>query len=157
MRTFKFSFVCMAVLLASACSSGSSKSNAPTSTTAPITKASYLAKANAICTTMNNRVSALGDPGQDRFRLATTIDKSSEIISQTLNRLRALPTPPGESAKIAAVYATVDKVLADAPAYSAALRGTSQAAANAAGRKLQAEQEAANAASIKYGLTVCGS
>jgi hypothetical protein len=106
---------------------------------------------------MNNRVRALGNPGQDRLRLATTIDKSSEIIRQTLDRLKALPTPPGEGAKLAAVYATVDKVLVDAPAYSAALRGTSPAAANAAGRKLQAEQNAANAASIKYGLTVCGS
>ena len=105
---------------------------------------------------MNNRVRALGNPGQDRFRLATTIDKDSVIIRQTLARLKALPTPPGESAKIAAVYAIVEKVLADAPAYSAALRGTSQQAANAAGTKLQAEQNAANASSIKYGLTVCG-
>ncbi len=150
MRVFKMSIVALALVLASACSSGSSKTNAP------ITKASYLAKANAICTTMNNRVKAFGNPGNDPKQLATLIDRSAAIIRQTLARLRALPVPPGEGAKVAAVYATVDTVLADTPAYTAALRGTSHQAATVAGRKLQAEQNAANAASITYGLTVCG-
>lgn len=156
MRLFKMSVVGIALVLASACSSGSSKSSDPTSTTAPMTKAAYVAKANAICTTMNNRVKALGNPGNDPKRFATLIDQSAAIIRQTLVRLRALPVPPGERAKLAAVYATVDKVLADTPAYSGALRGTSQQAATDAGSKLQAEQNAANAASIRYGLTVCG-
>ena len=157
MRRFYMLFaVCMAVVFASACSSDSSKTTPPSSTAA-ITKASYLAKANAICTTMNNRVKALGDPGQDPKKLAAVIDSSTVIIRQTLVRLRALPVPTGEAPKLDAVYATVDKVLGDAPAYSAALRAGNAPAVNIAGRKLQAEQNRANAASIKYGLTVCGS
>jgi hypothetical protein len=157
MRNPKFWIVALAIIVASACGGSSSKSSTPTSTTkAPLTKAAYLVKGNAICTTMNNRVKALGNPGKDPERAAAVIDQSSEIVRETLMKLRGLPVPAGEEGKLVALYASVDKVLVAAPAYSAALRGTSQAAADTAGQKLQAEQDAANAASIKYGLTVCG-
>jgi hypothetical protein len=110
----KLSIPLIAILLGSACSSGSSKASPPP-TTAALTKAAYIVKANAICQTMNNRVKALGDPGRDPKKVAAVIDSSTVIIRQTLVRLRALPVPSGEATKLDAVYATVDKVLADAP------------------------------------------
>jgi len=152
----KLSIPLIAIVLASACSSGSSKASPPPSTAA-LTKAAYIVKANATCKTMNDRVKALGDPGRDPKKVAAVIDNSTVIIRQTLVRLRALPVPSGEATKLDAVYATVDKVLADAPTYSAALRAGNAQAANIAGSTLQAEQKAANAASVEYGLTVCGS
>jgi len=55
------------------------------------------------------------------------------------------------------VYATVDKVIAATAAYSAAVRAGDKASTTAAAKQIIATQTRANAASIKYGLTVCGS
>ena len=158
LRRKRFTVVSLAVLLVlgSACSSGSSKSSPPT-TIRGVTKASYVIQANALCTTMNRRVAALGKPGRDPVRVAALIDQVSAIVRPTLAKLRALPVPAGAGPKLAAVYATVDKLLTDSAAYSAAIRGSNQQVAIAAGRNLDAAQARADAASIKYGLTVCGS
>ena len=152
----KLSAVCLAIVLASACSSSSPKTSAPPSTVA-ITKASYLVKANAICKTMNSRVAAVPAPGHDPKKAAAAIDQQRAIVDQTLQQLRALPVPAGQGAQLEAVYATVDKVIAATAAYSAAVRAGDKAAATAAAKQIIATQTRANAASIKYGLTVCGS
>ena len=159
LRRNRFTVVSLAavLVLGSACSSGSSKSTPPTTTVPGVTKASYVIQANALCTTMNRRVAALGKPGRDPVRVAALIDQVSAIVRPTLAKLRALPVPAGEGPKLATVYATVDKALADSAAFSAAMRGTNRQVAIAAGKKLDAAQARANAASIKYGLTVCGS
>jgi hypothetical protein len=150
------SIALIAIVLASACSSGSSKASPPPSTVA-LTKASYIVKANALCRTMNNRTRALPDPGNDPKKAAATIDQGSAIVRQTLQRLRELPVPPGEGPKLSTVYAKVDTLLQDLAAYSAALRSGDQQAAIAAGKKIDAAQARANSASVEYGLTVCGS
>jgi len=145
------------LVLAGACSSGSPKSSPPTASIRSVTRASYVIQANVLCTTMNRRVAALGKPGRDPVQVAAFVDQVSAIVRPTLAKLRELPVPSGEGQKLAAVYATVDKALAESSAYSAALRGTNQQVAIAAGKKLDAAQARANAASIRYGLTVCGS
>ena len=157
MKLFNKLLVVIAVVCASACSSGSSKSSAPTSTTSAVTKAAYLAQGNTICKTMNQRIAALGDPPDDPVDIAARFEQIHVIIGEALVELRLVPVPPGEEAKIAAVYATVDKVQKDAPAYSAALRAGNQQAAAAARKKVAADQARANAAAVGYGLTACGS
>ena len=147
----------LALVLLSACSSGSSKSTATPGTTSAVTKASYIAQANTLCRTMNERVAALGDPGKNPVDIAANIEQVQTIVADALDQLRRLAVPPGEEAKIAAVYAAVDTVQRDSTAYSDALRAGNQPGAAAALKRLAADQERANAAAIKYGLTVCGS
>jgi len=105
---------------------------------------------------MNDRVRALGDPGNDPIKLADNVDRSSSIVRETLYRLRGLRAPAGEAPKVAAIYAKVDTVVRDADAYASALRARNEQAVRTAAAKLDSTQRQANAISIAYGLTVCG-
>jgi hypothetical protein len=155
MRLFNKLLVIMAVVCASACSSGSSKSPAPTTTAPPVTKASYLIQANTICTTMKQRIAALGNPRNDPIDIAANFDQVHVIIDEALAQLRLVAVPPADVARIAAVYATVDKLQKDSPAYSAALRAGNQQAATAARKQVATDQARANAAAVGYGMTAC--
>jgi hypothetical protein len=155
MRVFNKLLVVIAVVCASACSSGSSKSSAPTTTAAPVTKASYLAEANTVCRTMIQRIAVLGNPRNDPIDIAAKFDQVHVIIGEALDQLRLVAVPPGDEAKIAAVYATVEKLQKDSPAYSAALPARNRHAAAAARKMFAADQARANAAAIGYGLTAC--
>jgi hypothetical protein len=160
MRIVKTCLVCCALVLAAACgSSGSPKSSAPP-TTAPvatITKARYIARANAICTVMNRKTRAVADPGADPVKTAAALDQLNSIIGNGLTQLRALPVPEGEGSKLVAVYAKVDALRRGMRTYATALRSHDRLAAAAAAKRLDPLGNAANAASNKYGLTVCGS
>ena len=155
--------VIAAVLIAS-CSSGSSTSKPSntqpqqtSSSLRPLSKASYIAAANALCQTMNTRVAALGDPGSDLTKLADTADKTAAIIAETLQKLRALSMPQGESAALNAIYAQAAGLGADYSELSSAIHSRDESAYRAAVAKINADQKAANTASNDYGLTVCGS
>lgn len=145
------------VFLATSCSGGSSKATAPTTSAPLVTKAAYIAEANRICQTMNERIQALPNPGNDPIKLADVSDRAQAITRSTVQRLRALAVPPGQGAKIAAIYAKVDVLANLAAQYSAALRARDEAVARSVGARLDAAQARANAASNAYGLTVCGS
>jgi hypothetical protein len=165
--TLRFALVVLGVVAVSSCDGGSSKSAASsqattttrptTSTSVVMTKASYVARANAICKTMNTQIAALGSPPSDPMAQAELNDKAITITTETLRKLRALPVPPGDAAALVAVYAKVDVVLADASRLSNALRSNDHVAAQRGQTKLAADSDAANAASNAYGLTVCGS
>jgi hypothetical protein len=161
MRIVKYSLLCVALALTAACSSsGSSKASAPTTTTAPappITKASYIARANAICTTMNRKTNAVADPGNDPDKAADALARVNSYIGSGLAQLRALPVPAGEGAQLDAIYAKVDALRQGLDTYIAALRAHHKTAASAASTRVDALGNAANTASNQYGLTVCGS
>lgn len=106
---------------------------------------------------MNAQVGALSDPGSDPVKEADANDEVIAITAETLRKMRAVPEPAGASAALAAIFAKVDTVLADAKALSTALRARDQTAATAAATKVSASSDAANTASNDYGLTVCGS
>ena len=106
---------------------------------------------------MNTRVAALGNPGSDLTKLADTADKTAAIIADTLQKLRALSMPPGESASLNAIYAQAATLGADYSKLSSAIHPRDEAAYRAAVAKVDADQKAANTASNDYGLTVCGS
>jgi hypothetical protein len=105
---------------------------------------------------LNDRVQALGDPGNDPIKLADTEDRASSIVRETLYRLRGLRVPAGEAPTVGAIYAKVDTVVREAGAYASALRARNERAVRTAAAKLDVAQRQANAASIAYGLTVCG-
>ena len=130
----------------------------PTTTTAakPLTRAAYVQQANAICQVMNDKVAALGDPGEDVAKAIDMLGQMRAITSDTLVKLRALPIPTGQQAALKPIYAKVDAVLADVDPVIAAIRSGSPTIQTLMNR-LDADQNAANAASNAYGLTVCGS
>ena len=166
MRIVKCSLVCLALVLVGACGSGgSSKPAAPTTTPSTttatkirkITKTAYIARANAICTTMNRRTDAVRDPGNDPEKVAASLAQIRTIIGNALVKLRALPEPQGDEARLAAVYAKVDALRAGMQSYIDAVHAHDAPAAATAGKRLDTLGNAANAASNQYGLTVCGS
>ncbi len=120
-------------------------------------KAAYIAKANAIRQTMNDKTAALPDPGNDPVAKANKEEQGAAITAAALRQLRALATPPGDTATIRAIYAKIDVLLADLSADVAALRHGNQAQSQTIEARLTADSDAANAAANAYGLTVCGS
>ena len=163
MRSLRLMLIAPAIVLAAACgSSAKSSGSSPTttlssSTTVPKERAAYLAAGNALCTTMNAKVAKLANPGSSAAKEAAVTDQAAKIFADTFNKVRKLPTPPGDEATVRALYAKIDAMLADAPSLSAALRANDQAAGQRAQVQLQKDTELANAASNAYGLTVCGS
>ena len=163
MRILKYSLLCLALVSTAACGSSSSPKTAapttapPTTVGAAVTKAAYIARANAICTTMNRKVNAVPDPGNDPEKIAAGLTKVRSLIGDTVVQLRALPQPHGDEAQLSAIYAKVDALRAGMQAYIVALRARNAPAAAAASRHLNALGDAANSASNRYGLTVCGS
>jgi hypothetical protein len=145
-RSIRISCVALALVVAGACSSGSK-----------VTKAEYVKSANAICSTTNARIRTLGDPGSDMNKSADIADQTAAITASSLRKLRALKTPKGDESTVATIYTTVDAFLADVPAVSANLRSGDSAGATNAEVRLETDLQAANAAALGYGLTVCGS
>ena len=101
------------------------------------------------------RIAAPGNSPDDPIDLAAHFEQVHVIIGDALDSLRLIAVPPGEAARTAAVYAKVDKLQKDAPAYSAALSARNQAAVAAARKQVAADETRANAAAAKYGLTAC--
>jgi hypothetical protein len=157
------SLLSLALVLVASCGGGSSKADAPATTAAPTTattipkaRAAYIARANALCRTMNARVAKLTKGASSKNEAALT-DRAAKILSETLQQLRQVPTPPGDEASVRAIYAKIDVILADAPKLSAALRADDQATGQRVQVKLQQDSQEANALSKAYGLSVCGS
>jgi len=144
---------------ASTTTAGAATTAASSSTTAPTSsaKAAFLAKANAICKTMNDQLAQQGDPGTDPAALAQALDEAASVTADALRQLRALPIPPGDDAKLQAIYSKIDALLHDASQMSAALRAGDQKAAQQANQAVAADSDAANKLSNAYGLTTCGS
>ena len=84
-------------------SSSSSKSTSSTATTA-LTKAQFLAKANAICTTGNKQLSAANaklTKNSTQAQIAAAIKTTTiPTIQAQINRIRALGAPSGEQATV---------------------------------------------------------
>ena len=134
----------------------SSSVPASTTTTSGVAKDSYILQANAICADMNSQVRAAASTSADPGVQASSIDHIASITRGALQRLRALPTPPGDAGSLSGVYADVDKVLSDAGQLAPALRAGDVSAARRISQTLSEDSRAANRASNTYGLTVCG-
>lgn len=140
-------------------SAASSASSTTTTTTTlpPITKAEYLALANARCETMNTDVRAVPKPDTtDAEATAQYFEQIGIVIADTVAKLRTIPVPPGEEAALEEIYALVDKLIAENAAFAAAIRSGDTEEARAIRTTIDATQNGANEASIAYGLTVCG-
>ena len=154
-RRGAFALVLLCSMVAVAC--GSSEPIAARATVPALTKASYIEQANAICTGMNDAVDAMGDPPDDNpATMVQYLDRWVAILNDTLGDLRALPAPTGDEATLRAVYTKVDTLLADGIALGDAIKAGNSDLFDQLNAKLSASADTANAASLAYGLTVCG-
>jgi hypothetical protein len=147
----------VAALALGACTGGHPSGGGVPSPAASISKADYLAKANAVCTAMNAKGNALQDPGQDPAKIRQVVDQAIPLAADGLAQLRQLPLPQGDEAAVRDFYAKVDGLIADLRAESAALAGNDLTRARQLVSSVQADSAAANTAANAYGLTVCGS
>ena len=150
-------------LLASCTSGGSSStpgfhSAGPTTSPVPtrLSQAEYLARANAICSQMNNQISFLIDPSDPVQTNAVAVDGVADVTAHALRELRGLPTPPGGRARLAAIFTSVDRLIALIRSEARALRGGQVAEARRLDARVANASREANALSNAYGLTACG-
>jgi hypothetical protein len=144
----------------SGCGSQTSPPRAAAPTTVPSpadSKAAYVARADAICQRMQDRLAQIGVPGTDPHPsdLADSIDKRAVVAADGLAALRALPMPAAEAIAFKAVYARFDVVLQDYAVASGAVRIGLRSNAMAASVKAGDDAKKANAAATASGLTAC--
>ena len=149
--------VAIAVVITGCGGGGSPTASSSRSSDAPIGKAEFVDRANAICQTMNDRIKALPAPGSDLRKVADQYTQAGQIVAETLQQLRSLPQPADDQTTLNANYEKVDALLADYEPFINALRDGDRSAAKSLQTKLIAEQTEANDAFNAYGLTVCGS
>jgi ABC-type transporter Mla subunit MlaD len=110
---------------------------------------------------MNTRSEALGsaatDPNASTDQIADALDQSVAINDEAVAAIRALPQPPGDEARLAAMYAEVDALSAVTTQFAAAIRAQDQATARALGQQIDDQQAQTNAEFNDYGLVQCGS
>jgi hypothetical protein len=105
---------------------------------------------------MQSQQSALRATDPTSAQQADIAARGAAIVSATLNKLEALPQPPDDHRTLSRLYGDVDRVAVDARRQASALENHQLAEANRAEQTLNADARLANAASIAYGLTVCG-
>jgi hypothetical protein len=127
----------------------------PRTTQAPITKAAYLVRANAICTVIAHSQGALGAVPQDPIVLANMVDRMAAITDEGVVRLRTLPMPPHDAARLQSYYAKVTYVSSESRRFAMALRAGDRDEAITLGHAVERDTVAADLIGKAYGLTVC--
>ncbi len=149
----------VAVLLGSCGGSEKGTTAEAASATKPtLTRKAFIAKGNAICKRVNDRLNALAKPGPDATLSETAdfVDRSADNIARGLRELEALPVPKGDEAKLEAIFRSNKTVVANAYGLAADFRaGADPAYLEQSLDKFRAEGDAANAAFRIYGLSVC--
>ena len=90
---------------------------APTTTapTAAAEKTAYLAQGNAVCRDMNSAQIALDQQPESRAdtpaALAHRLKSQADLIAGALQKLQAIPAPPGDETTLADIYAKVQTFL----------------------------------------------
>jgi hypothetical protein len=130
----------------------------PTTSPVPtrLSRAEYLARANAICSQMNTQISFLIDPSDPVQTNPVAVDGVADLSAQALRELRSLPTPPSGQARLAAIFTSVDRLIALIRSEARALRGGQDALARRLDARVVSASREANALSNAYGLTACG-
>lgn len=149
------------------CGGGSSHKTATTATTSKASaKAAYIARADALCQGLRvtlktldaqaKQVNALGETPRG-FALAARLFRHVQGVEHgTLNRLRALPFPPGDNSAATAYFEQGDAAVALVGRIADAFARGDRAALTAA--RTQGTQAAAVAKGFAqgYGFRVCG-
>ena len=147
-----------------AASSGSTTAGQPGSG-APLTKAAFVSKANAICKSVNDASTKLTPPTSDPTKVtANDLPAWNQFLlkvipygQQQQSQLKALTPPAADQATVAGIIAKGDQVLADVQALQQAAAAGNVNAFKTAFTQSENDGNAADQAATSYGLTQCGS
>lgn len=111
----------MVALIAAGCGSSSSDSSTAATVTGPLTKAAFVAKANAICvkgTTQTEKAGrSLGNSPTEQEAAVAVPAKFVPAVQTQIDELKALSVPPGEQATVTSMLnlaqADLNKVKSD--------------------------------------------
>jgi len=146
-------------------SSTTAAASGQTGSGAPLTKAAFVARANAICKSVNSQSAKLTPPTSDPTKV-TSKDLPSwnqfllKVIpygQQQQAQLRALTPPAADQATVASIISKGDQVLADVQALQQAAAAGNVNSFKTAFQKSETDGNAADDAATSYGLTQCGS
>jgi hypothetical protein len=98
----------MTALIAAGCGSSSSDSSTAATVTGPLTKAAFVAKANAICVKGTTRTEkagqALGNNPTEQEAAVAVPAKFVPAVQAQIDELKALSVPPGEQATVTNMF-----------------------------------------------------
>ena len=122
-------------------------------------KASYVAKANAICATYNAKGKAIPQPNSAGGVKAAAgyLDQVVGVMSDETGKLKALKTPKGDGQKLASIYSQQQAQVTKLKAAVTQLNSGNASAASSAIDQLTSGNPAVDSAFDSYGLTTCGS
>jgi hypothetical protein len=142
------------VLLAAACSSNSGSGNG--SSGSRLTKAQYIAQADKICQTANQKTTALGTPSStDPQVLAKFLTKSGQIISDAVGQLKALQPPAADEKKINLLVSGLQKSASYFPALIKAVKANDTQQIQQIAQQLQQASLQGQQIAQTYGFHVC--
>ncbi|HEU4706078.1 MAG TPA: hypothetical protein VFS64_02700 [Solirubrobacterales bacterium] len=170
-------FVAFALVAGCGSSSASSSSaiDAATSGEASLSKAEFVAKADALCEESKARQEPLrrrleevtrkarGEEQSDegltdgtRRELARTLGQIVAMAEASLTRVRALGIPKADSTQLEAIFRKIESAFEGSLAYGAALVHHEDAKAQATAERADAETRATADLARQYGFKVCG-
>jgi hypothetical protein len=172
----------VALLVALAgCGSSSSSSSTPAtdaaaSGEATLTKAEFIAKADALCEATKAKGEPLrkkleelarkvraeeqsrgGISDSGRRELAQALERIGAIAEAGLRELRALGAPRADATRLEAIFQKSESAFAASNAYAAALENHEDAKAQAVAEKGDAETRETASLAKQYGFKACGS
>src|SRR5262245_30732696 len=128
----------------------------------PLTKAEYIAQADAVCHEFRARTSGLGNDfnravkDSDYARAAGIEQEALEALRHGYERIAALPAPEGDAQAISEIANARNEYLALDERYVDALEAEDTARIEAVAGKLKSAADRRDAILSRYGFKVCG-
>jgi hypothetical protein len=122
---------------------------------AGVSKSEYLRAVNPICTDLNQRIQALGQPSGTMKEQAQLALEVNEMTRSVVMRIRSLPAPDADAAMLDALYERTLATLRVADRSARALERGDTATANRAFTQALGQITEINRSLAEYGLTEC--
>jgi hypothetical protein len=155
----------LVLVIAAGCGGGDSTETVTvgsTPTAAPLTKGEYIAQADAICRSFNERIDPLRGELESELRshdFAAAADTMGEVVQVARTRfaeLEALPKPAGDEALLNQLEALRQQSVALTARTEDAVREEDVGRINSLIRELASVNERADGIATGYGLQDCG-
>jgi hypothetical protein len=122
---------------------------------AGVSKSEYLQAVNPICSGLNQRIQALGQPSSSIKEQAQLALEVNEMTRSTVIRIRALPAPDTDAVMLDALYERTLATLRVADRSARALERGNEVTANRAFTRALGQITEINRTLAEYGLTEC--
>jgi hypothetical protein len=118
-------------------------------------KADFLSKADAVCTTVRQQLDVLTAPST-LPEIAIYLNRSVQINQDAVAKVRALTPPPEDRAAVSTVLGDFDTVIAKAKVAQQKAAAGDSTGADAAVKELGLAVETAGKEAKQYGFAACG-